>query len=205
MPDLVDESDAFHYMLRTVEVVCFASRSGEERRNVIHFRYADGSARPTATELMNLLNDVELALIDEQEDVTCVGTVWYQVTARDMEDVNGATASKSISRVGTGGTQVFPGSVAFCLSKRTARAGRSFMGRLYLFDLSEDFFNGDDLNVGYIPALNQFTAALLLPRQAGRFVPSVGSRRLGGSTPINAITYDLIADTQNRRGKGRGR
>lgn len=205
MPPPLALPGAFHLMLRTVEITFFASRSGEERRNVIHYRYADGSPRPTSAELVNLLADMELAVLDQQENITCLGTTWYQITARDMEDVNGATASRAVSRLATGGTQVFPGSIAFCLSKRTARSGGSFRGRFYLFDLSEDFFNGDDLNVAYIPAINQFTAALLLPRQANRFVPSVGSRRLGGSTPITAITYDLVADTQIRRGKGRGR
>lgn len=197
--------DAFHYMLRTVEVVLFASRSGQERRNVIHYRYADGSPRPTVTELNNLLNDVELNIIDQQEDLTVLGTTWYQITARDMEDVNGAVATKSVNRVGAIPGNVLPGSVAFCLSKRTARAGRSYRGRFYMFDLDEAFFNGDDLNPTVITAINELVTALITPRQGNRFVPAVGSRKWGGSTPITAITYDTIADTQVRRGKGRGR
>lgn len=195
----------FHYMLRTVEVVLFASRAGEERRNVIHYRYADGSARPTVTELTNLLNDVELNIIDKQEDVTCLGTVWYQITARDMEDVGGAQVARAVTRSGTGGTNVLPGASAFCLSKRTGQPGKSFRGRFYLFDLDESASNGDDLNPAFNFAFTQLANELLLARQAGRFLPSVGSRLLGGSTPILAITWDQVFDTQVRRGKNRGR
>jgi hypothetical protein len=204
MPDVEDPA-VFHYMLRTVEVVLFASRSGEERRNVIHYRYGDGSPRPSATELTNLGNDVIGSIIDQYEDFVVLGTTWYKVSVRDVEDANGAYVEIATNRVSAGGSQVMPGGVSLCLSKRTARAGRSFRGRFYLIDCDESMFNGDDLNPAFIPAIDELATALLLPRQAGRFLPSVGSRKLGGSTPMASITYDRVADYQRRRGKGRGR
>lgn len=196
--------EVFHFMLRTVEVVLFASRAGEERRNVIHYRYLDGSGRPTVAELDNLLNDVEQEIIDEYEDFTCIGTVWYKISARDMEDVAGAYTEHNINRLAVGGTDVNPGGVSLALSKRTGQAGRSFRGRFYLIDTDESMFNGDDLNPGFIVPINELIVQMLLPRQSGRFLPSVGSRFLGGSTPMNTMTYDRVADYQRRRGKGRG-
>lgn len=195
--------EVFHPMVNVVEVVLFAERSGEERRNVIHYNYS--GTRPSSGEMLNLLNDVETDIIQYYEDFVALGTRWYQLTARDMTDENGAIASKSINRISAGPVDNLPGAMSLCLTKRTARPGRSFRGRFYLIDLPEDIFNGDDLNVTFIPAINTLITHLLLVRQAGRFTPAVGSRKLQGGTAIQAITYDLVADTQTRRGKGRGR
>lgn len=196
----------FHPVHDTVEVVMFASRNGEERRNIIHYNYGQTPVphRPTVTELTNLLNDVVANIIDQQENFTSTGTVWYQVTARDIHDATGNMASLNITRLAGGPIDNMPGAVSHCLTKRTAIPGRSYRGRYYLFDLPEDYFNGDDLNAVYIIPINALIRELLLPRQAGMFVPAVASRKMLVSTPITAFTYDLVADTQVRRGKGRG-
>jgi len=195
-------TETFHPMLATVEVVLKAVRSGEERRNVIHYRYS--GARPTSSELASLCAGVEATIIDAYEDFVCIGTTWYEITANDVEDAGGATASRSITRVAAGGLQVFPGQVSFVLTKRTGLRGRSFRGRFYCIDLPEDFFNGDDFNPAYSAVVNNLAAKLMQFQVSGRFIPSVGSRALGGSTPIQSITYDYISDTQRRRGKGHG-
>lgn len=192
----------FHPVTNTVEVTLKASRAGQERRNIIHYRYQN--PRPTSAELLNLLNDMELAVLDTYENFVALGTVWYEVTAADIHDQGGAFASKQVNRLGVGGSQVFPGQVSHCLTKRTGARGRSYRGRLFLIDLPEDYFNGDDMNPIYLPTVTQFANQLLTQRQNGRFVPCVASRHLNGSTDLNAITFDLIADTQRRRGKGRG-
>lgn len=192
----------FHPAANTVEVTLKASRAGQERRNIIHYRYS--GSRPTSAELGNLLADVELSIINEYEDFVCLGTVWYEVDAADIHDAGGAFASRAINRVAAGGTQVFPGNVSHCLTKRTGLRGRSYRGRFYLIDLPEDYFNGDDMNVFYLPVVTQLADALLLPRQTGRFHPAVASKTLNGSTDILEITFDLVADSQRRRLKGRG-
>jgi hypothetical protein len=196
----------FHPVHDTVEVVLFASRNGEERRNVIHYNYAQGPVphRPSVAELGNLLADVELNIIDKYENFVSLGTVWYQCTARDIHDATGNQAARAMTRVASGPLDNMPGAVSHCLTKRTAIPGRAYRGRFYLIDLPEDYFNGDDLNAVYIPIINALTAEMLLTRQAGMFVPAVASRKNLISTPITSFTYDLIADTQTRRGKGRG-
>lgn len=189
-------------LIQTVEVELRAERSGQARRNVIHYFYLGG--RPTAAELDQLLLEVENGIIQEQEDLSVLGTRWYEAVATDMHDINGIQRTRSMNRQAAGGTQVFPGAVSLCLSKRTSRRGQSYRGRFFLFDLPEDFFNGDDLNPIYIPGINELVAQLILPRVSGRFFPAVGSRKWSGSTPFNVMTYDLISDTQVRRGKARG-
>lgn len=192
----------FHPVANTVEVVLKASRAGVERRNVIHYRY--NTPRPTQAELFNLLNDIELSVINEYEDFVAFGTVWYEITAADIHDSGGAFATKQINRLSAGSLQVFPGGVSHCLTKRTGARGRSFRGRFYLIDLAEDYFAGDDMNPAYLPVVTQLCDALLLQRQNGRFHPAVASRSLNGSTDITQMTFDLIADSQRRRLKGRG-
>jgi len=194
--------EVFHPMAGTVEIVMFAQRSGEERRNVIHYQY--GGSRPTTTELTNLCNDVVANILNEQEDVASLGTTWYQVTARDMHDQFGNMVTVPCNRLSTGGTDVLPGAVSFCLSKRTSLPGRSFRGRFYLFDLDEAASNGDDLNPLMNVPLGELAVEMLTPRQSGRFAPAVGSRTRAQSQKMLSITWDQIMDTQVRRGKGRG-
>lgn len=194
---------AFHPVAGTVEVVLFASRAGEERRNVIHYQY--GGSRPTPTELTNLCNDVVNNIIDKQEDITCVGTLWYQITARDIHDQFGNMVTIPVSRVGAGGTNVLPGACSICLSKRSDIPGRSRRGRFYLFDIDESMSNGDDLNPAINVPLTALAGQMLLARQSGRFSPAIASRTLGQSIKMTNMTWDQIFDTQTRRGKGRGR
>lgn len=196
----------FHPVTETVEVVMFASRSGQERRNVIHYKYGLlGGGRPTVTELTNLLNDVIGSIINEQEDCTSIGTTWYKVSARDIHDEFGAVAEVNTTRVGSLVGNVMPGAVSICMSKRSGIPGRSKRGRFYLFDLDEASINGDDIAPAFNVPMTELAQALLLPRQGSRFIPCIASKRLGTSVPMTSMTWDQVSDTQVRRGKGRGR
>jgi len=190
------------YMLATVETVLKASRSGQQRRNVIHWRYS--GARPSTSELSQLNDEIRDHIIDAQEDFTSLGTVWYEITSTDIEDSSGLQVTSSINRLAVGPVNNLPGAVSHCLTKRTNQRGRSKRGRFYLFDLPEDYFNGDDFNTFYVSVVNRLCNELLSARVGSRFLPAVGSRLLSGSTPLQAMSYDYVADTQVRRGKGRG-
>jgi len=193
----------FHPMAQTVEVTMKAERAGQERANVIHFRY--NLPRPTALELSSLAQEVELNIIDQYEDSVSTGTRWYEIVCRDMHDFLGLQIVRSINRLSTNGGSVAPANVAMCLTKRTNIAGDSYRGRFYHMDCSEDMFNGDDLNPFYIGAMTTLGVRLYAPRVSGKFVGAVGSRTTAGSTPITAITFDSVADSQRRRLKKRGR
>ena len=192
----------FHPMAYTVEVTLKAERSGNQRRNVIHYAYL--TTRPTVAELTTLLAHVENIVIDKYEDVVCTGTRWYELVAQDMHDQTGVQVTRTVNRLSVNGTQVSPSNVSLCLSKRTARAGRSYSGRFYMVDCAEDMFNGDDLNPLYNGAVTTLANAILAIPTGNRFFPAVGSRRSAGSTPMLAITWDQVADSQRRRLKGRG-
>src|SRR5688500_8013521 len=165
-------------MLNTVEVTLKAQRGTNERANVIHYRYA--GTRPTVSQLSQLCDHAESQIIEQYEDFVCGGTRWYAIKAVDMADLGGAVFEKAINRLSAGGSQVAPSNVSLCLSKHCGVRGGSFQGRFYTIDCPEDMFNGDDLNIFYLPQINELAAALLLPAVAGFFIPSVGSRKLGG-------------------------
>jgi len=193
----------FEPILNTVEVKFFAQRNNQLRMNVIHFNY-DGAPRPNAGTLATMLEDCIAGILIPQATITTNATRWYYHSARDIHDANGAEVFSSTQIQGIIANQAFPGNVSFALTKRTGVVGRSHRGRYYLFDMAEDFFNGDDLNIIELPNLAVLAASLLAKRGGGTFVPAVGSKKLGLSTLINAITFDGIADSQRRRLSGRG-
>lgn len=189
-------------ILNTVEVKLFAQRGGKLRLNVFHYGYDLGP--PNALELSALAADIETFIVDKYEDFVAVGTQWYQIVLTDISTATGATWTRAINRVSAGSLDDLPGNCSYVLSKRTGAQGRSKRGRFYLIDLPEDFFNGDLINPFVISAVNSLIGQLVLPRQAGRFVPVVASPTLGTSQAIVAITHDGVADSQRRRLTGRG-
>jgi len=192
----------FTPITNTVEVKLYAQRGGRLRLNVFHYGYDLGP--PNAVELAALAVDIENGIVDKYEDFVALGTQWYQIVLTDIDSAGGATHTRSINRIAVGSTEDLPGNCSYVLSKRTGATGRSKRGRFYLIDLPEEFFNGDLINPAIIFAVNQLAAQLLLPRQAGRFVPVVASPTLGTSQVITAITHDGVADAQRRRLTGRG-
>jgi len=185
-----------------VEIVTFAARDSNERRNVFHYAYT-GTA-PTAGELETLLEQWELSVIEAQEDLTHNNTVFYKALARDLGDPAGAFAERSMFRIGVDTNDAAPSSVSLCMSKRSGLRGKSRHCRFYLFDLSDNFFSKDNTNLGYLPLLNNLAENLLEHRMSERFVPCIASRKHLETYPIRSFTWDFTVDSQRRRISGRG-
>lgn len=185
-----------------VEIVTHAQSGGNERANVCHYSYTGVS--PSASELEALCNEWESSVIDAQDDVTHVSSTFYKITARDLGDPVGAFAEKSIFRVGADASSGNSSQVSLCLSKRSGRRGRSNHGRFYLFDTADQLFDKDVLNVVFLPLLNNLAENLLEPRQSGRFLPAIASRKHLTTIQIRSFTWDFTVDTQRRRVPGRG-
>lgn len=189
-------------MANTAQVEIWYERSGQERRNVIHFN--DSGSGFTAADLTQLASEVETQIVSKMLPLAAQGTRFYNVRATDIRTPTGPQVDDSFSHMSTGGLQVLPANSSFCLSKHTLVRGRSYQGRFYLADLSEDFFNGDYLNPIYVPGINDLATQLLSTRVSGKFKPAVGSRKLLSSTKMQSISYDFTADSQRRRLPGRG-
>lgn len=199
MPPLV-----FHPILRTAQVTAFWQRGGRQRRHVLHYNY--GALTPSAGDLNALLVDVHNSIygLTGIPTITNANTSFYQLTALDVDHPGGAEASIQFLQDGLNSNATLPGNCAFVLTKRTGISNRSTRGRIYLGDLPEVFFDDDNLNGVFIPALTLIANHLLAGRNGGQFKPAVGSRALGLSTLITNITFDFTADSQRRRLTGRG-
>lgn len=181
-----------------------AERSGEERKNIIHYEYQPNTL-PSEAEMQALAVEVANNIINAQQPITCIGTNWIEVKVSEMSTAGGLVHTEPIFRAGTAGGGVLPGNSSHCLTKRTGFRGGSFRGRFYLFDLPESYFSGDDLELPILPWVTTLATKIFEPRVGGRFLPVVGSETIHAGTLINAITFDLVADSQRRRLKKRGR
>jgi len=192
----------FQPVRNTVEVVLKAQRNGNRRENVIHYNY--GGHILTLTDLNNLAQELDNDLVLAQATVTCNQTTWFEITCRDLNQEGGLATSHTMAKAGIIAADPFPGNVSFVLTKRTGIAARWARGRYYLFDMVEDFFNGDLLNPIELPNLTVIANRLMADHVNGVFTPAVASRKLGLSNILTAITFDFNADSQRRRLAGRG-
>jgi len=201
-PDL---PEAFHPMFFTVEVVLYAVRGTNERRNVIHYHYT--GAAPSTGELGSLLDDLDGGMFVNNlyPGLVALGTTWYLLTAQDKAAASGAYATKAVSHSSSYSASTANNSnVSLCLTKRTAIRRRYATGRFYMIDCPENEFDNDQLNVAFLAGLTLFANALKASRVSGRFQAAVGSRKYTGSNPITTIDWDFNADSQRRRLRGRG-
>lgn len=99
-----------------------------------------------------------------------------------------------------------PGNVSFCISLRTALAGRSTRGRKYIVGLPETAVTGNTYDADHIAAHLVAFANLL---DALSFVGAplaVFSKTIPAlTTVVTAVAVDNVVDSQRRRLTGRGR
>jgi len=193
---------AFHRIANCVEVVIKAERSGEERRNVIHYEY---TADPTASSMTALANGVKDSIVTPCANITCIGTTWNAIQVTNVDAPNSLQIEVPMSISGLAGGGVLTGNASHCLTKRSNLVGRSMRGRFYLFDLFESYCNGDDVELAMIPWINLIASGLTQNQVGGIYKPVVGSRLLQAGTEFHSVSYDFIMDSQYRRLKKRGR
>lgn len=141
------------------------------------------------------------ALLDDTVTLANIGLRDIR-TANTAEflDTGGAVA-------GTGAGDLLPPQVAFCVTLRTAQAGRSFRGRVYLPGYGE-VANGSAGTIGSTTASVAFVAAIQSALVAQSLNLGVLSRprptapipSAGFITPVTSVVArDSVWDTQRRR------
>jgi len=134
-----------------------------------------------------------------------------EIYVTDMKTVSSPTYSRTLIPALEGtetGSPGLPGSVAACISFRTANRGRSARGRNYVSGLTENNVTGNAIDVGQ---LNFLVAAYELLLGGGSFPAAwtwvVFSRYLLGSPRVAALiqditdvlSTDITADSQRGR------
>lgn len=137
-----------------------------------------------------------------------------EVAAIDMsaQDAESVTYSTNLPLVGTNVSPSMPNNVAVCITKRTAKRGRSFRGRIYHPGLIDAYVTGNTVNAdavsGLVSAYSQFLSQGLTGDEANLCVVSRYSnnqpRSEGVATLVTNLTCDGVVDSQRRRLPGRG-
>jgi hypothetical protein len=140
--------------------------------------------------------------------------VLREVYAVDLASVSGPTATVSVTNDpgGAGTAQPMPGSVALCVSLRTANRGRSFRGRNYVAGFTEDHVNGNQFTSSIVTSITTAYDGLLAVFSGGGVEWVVVSRFSNGlprttgiaTAVTDALVVDSNVDSQRRRLAGRG-
>jgi hypothetical protein len=109
--------------------------------------------------------------------------------------------------VGTGTGDLLPLQTALCITLRTALAGRSYRGRVYLFGYAESVNDANGrivssaTSVSFVTAIKSALASSSLDLGIiSRPAPTLPIPRAGGVTAVTSIVArDTIWDTQRRR------
>lgn len=188
-----------------VQARLYWTLDGADRaQNVLHFNnggaaVGQGDADEMATSIINALaaSDLLLSLANE----------WTldRVGVRSIDSANLPEFLADVNATGGSATDTLPPAVTLCVTLRTAMAGRSFRGRVYLPGWSE----GSSLADGQASTASRTRAASFISQLAAQAVLNLGwsfvvaSRSLGTGTLVSSATVrDGVWDTQRRRASG---
>lgn len=132
-----------NYLVRSVPVA-----------NVLHVAW-EPAITPTEIAVQEAATAVMLGVVDVVMPNLGGNAQFINVTARSLEEIGGFAAEASTGSPVNGEMpgETLPNNVALCYTKRTARAGRSRRGRLYLCGLVESQVNGNFLADGVAATL----------------------------------------------------
>lgn len=132
----------------------------------------------------------------------------FQVVAQDLSIANGEKQTLTLAPAEQGviTAPALPNNVAYVVSHKTAKTGRSFMGRSYLCGIDDAGVVDNEITVGkaanivsdfneLVTGLNTIATELVV----ASFVSGGAPRAVGVATPIDTIAMNRRVDTQRRR------
>jgi hypothetical protein len=197
-----------------VELRVHWTMNGVDAYNVMHGVVASGFvANQTVTDTLDAALKTRVTSMGLQP-LLATTTSMVSVNLRDLRTPNAAEfVGTTAALVGTGAGNPLPNEVALCVTLRTALAGRSYRGRVYLggFIVGENSATGQIVTAlntaaantvfGWAAAMSTsaITMAILSrPRPAGPL--GVPPAYAGALTPvISAVARDTLWDSQRRR------
>lgn len=125
-----------------------------------------------------------------------------RTTVRDISIANQPEfVSTNTGQFGTGAGSMLPGNVSYCVTLRTALAGKSYRGRFYVCGMvaSQSDANGNPVS-GLLTAAAAFVNGLGTDLTTSGFTMGVISRHLSTVTPMTAAEpRNTTFSTQRRR------
>ena len=196
---------------QVVQVELIFNHSGEICENVIHYT---SPVEPT-TASMSLLGQqiVDWYAVNAKDQFPST-TQLQNVKLTDLTTQNSEVVNYAVSlpMVGTRVGAALPNNVALTITKRTARRGRSYRGRLYHMGLTEADVTGNTVTPAVVTSIvNDYLLLLTRTTADGGYTMVVVSRQLnnvvrevGVVEPVTGMTSDGVVDSQRRRLPGRG-
>ena len=185
--------------------------NGQICQNVLHYDAGEAiigdDLAPLAAALVAKMTGSYWTIVSDQCSL-------YEMTLTLQDSVSSAALVTSVGlpKVGTNASPSMPNNVSLCITKRTAKRGRSYRGRLYHVGLCENSVTGNNVATAHATIIKDYWATWLsvsfAPKNANMVVLSYqnnGLPRLEGEpTWIQGFTTDEVVDSQRRRLPGRG-
>ena len=185
--------------------------TGGDVQNVLHYE------APAAIDY-DLMMELGAALVDwfdtDLKNSLVTSQALVAVVMTDLTTQNGPTATYTagLPITGTGGSDPLPANCAITVTKRTAKRGRSYRGRIYSLGASLGNVNGDLIDNGFVAGLvARWSNAISLTTASGTWPMVVVSRYHNNApritaeiTPVTSMDADNVVDSQRRRLVGRG-
>jgi hypothetical protein len=195
----------------TAQVDMVYSYFGERLETVLHFT----KATPwTEAELEDLTDTVETAWVANMQPRVNSSMCLILIVARSLETDTAPAFERTVTGTcGLGASSGLPGNVAFVVTKKTAKRGRSYTGRIYHAGLSEADVTGNTVGVASADSILQgwvqYRTAVETASSSQMTVVSYQEnnvpRLVGVATPVTALVLrDNSVDSQRRRLPGRG-
>jgi len=178
----------------------------DDNQNVLHFQNVGGGGTP-AEEAETLARAFESDVLTEY--LACLSSV-YTVQTLSVRGVTTPSAGYDLTVTGSGAIagEVSPTQTSALINIRTAKFGRSFMGKTFLPALAEASVSSGSILAGHITIIDAYWNALQSMVGTTPVAMSIDfgvySRLLGEFNGATGYFVSPFARTQKRRTPGRG-
>lgn len=203
---------AFIPVPNTARVELVYTLAGIYAENVLHFKFATS---PSPNQMTQLAVDLKAWWIANLKPLMSTATILDKILVANLDSVNAQAIEYAVSEAGsiTDATgQLLPQNVTVAVKHVTGFRGRSYRGRTYHPGLCENQTNASTLVSTFRTSLIAAYTALIgytwtdtgwnwvVASKYSNNAP----RTVGVTTPITAVTVDVVTDSQRRRLPGRG-
>lgn len=178
----------------------------DDNQNVLHFQNVGGGGTP-AEEAEALANAFDTGALTEY--LACLSSV-YSVNTLSVRGVTVPTAGFDLTVTGNGAIagEVSPTQTSALMNIRTAKFGRSFMGKSYLPALAEASVSNGSILAGHVTIIDAYFNALQTLVGTTPVAMSIDfgvySRALNEFNGATTYFVSQFAATQRRRKPGVG-
>lgn len=195
----------------TVSIEMIYSFNSQVCENVLHYRKGAAWSLSEATDLCDAIKAWWSATLDSYISVD-VSLTQLRVTNLETQDGFVLNYGTGLPLPGAAAGASLPNNCCLVITKRTAKRGRSFRGRIYVPGMTETFVTGNTVTSGTVTGLvNAFNAMKAVTVGATTADMVVVSRFTGNAPRVTGVTEaitgftsDGTIDSQRRRLPGRG-